>query len=458
MLIRSYSAITYEGKVKRSSIRSGLNTITVAMAAIMAGTGEIGILKRLRIAHGQFDKQSGKNFGSQISTHMAIGMLFLGGGEYTLTNSNEAIGFMLCSFYPKWPIHGDDQSCHPLSYRHLWVKAVEKRCLIPRDVKTNETVYVPIKLKVLDEFDKLPKSLRLISPTLVPKYSKLISLKVESPRYWPLTIDLNDKSSLFKLKNDQTFFVKKKAGYLSYSVDPKNLKSVASHSNSSIDLITVSKINENCKFDNVDSFNSSFEFSKSLYALSTLSKGENYINAILFDSLIGDKPVGVWYNLGIKRLLNSLLTIHNDNDTDNDSLMNSLELVLCSRELINLKDYYQLLKLKIDNPIVQNSLILNILRMMNGIRIDKNVLINVINGHLPEWHCNLWLSSLNFPDRSIILILFEKLDELNLSYKHEDEENVKVLIKLTLSQISSVSSSNEVVNNLYEAYKNRSYI
>lgn len=47
-------------------------------------------------------------YGSHLSTHMALGFLFLGGGRYTLSNSPSAIAALIISLFPKFPTHSND--------------------------------------------------------------------------------------------------------------------------------------------------------------------------------------------------------------------------------------------------------------------------------------------------------------------------------------------------------------
>lgn len=47
-----------------------------------------------------------------MAIHMSIGLLFLGGGMYTLSTSNEAVAALLCAFYPLFPCHMSDNRLH----------------------------------------------------------------------------------------------------------------------------------------------------------------------------------------------------------------------------------------------------------------------------------------------------------------------------------------------------------
>lgn len=47
-----------------------------------------------------------------MAIHMAMGLVFLGGGMYTLSRSNEAIAALLCAFFPVFPCNMADNRLH----------------------------------------------------------------------------------------------------------------------------------------------------------------------------------------------------------------------------------------------------------------------------------------------------------------------------------------------------------
>ncbi|RXK41172.1 hypothetical protein M231_01577 [Tremella mesenterica] len=219
------SSMTYEGRIRRHAARQGLNVVTIALAVVMSGTGELSVLRRLRLAHGQ--EGAGVTYGTHMAMHMACGLLFLGRGHYTLGNSNLSIAIMAISFFPRFEPTPSDNRSYPQAFRHLWALAVEPRCLLARDVDTGETVYLLVKVLLKDENGKTTRQQNLISPTLIAPFESLINIEVDSPRYWPIKYDLSpfssDRISLVKTK---TVFVKRKTGYLDYNTDPKGHRSI----------------------------------------------------------------------------------------------------------------------------------------------------------------------------------------------------------------------------------------
>ena len=215
-------SMTYEGKIRRTAARQGLNIVTIALAVVMSGTGELNVLRRLRVSHGQ--EGAGVTYGTHMAMHMAIGILFLGRGHYTLGSSNLAIAAMSIAFFPRFLSSPSDNKAYPQAFRHLWALAAEPRCLIARDVDTGDTVYLPVKVKLEDTGQVRYQS--LISPTLIAPFESLLSIEVDSPRYWSITYDLANPRDRAALVHTRTIHVKRKAGFLDYNSDPKGNRSI----------------------------------------------------------------------------------------------------------------------------------------------------------------------------------------------------------------------------------------
>jgi anaphase-promoting complex subunit 1 len=160
-----------------------------------------------------------------MAIHIAIGLLFLGEGKYTLGSSNASIAALVCAFFPRSNHSQSDNKAYPQAYRHLWALAVEPRCFVAHDIDTGESVYLPIKVKIRE--DDVVRSLPLIAPTLIPGFDLLLSVKIDSPRYWPINLDLlGNQADRQTLSQNDIVFVKRKSGFLSYDADPKGNRSI----------------------------------------------------------------------------------------------------------------------------------------------------------------------------------------------------------------------------------------
>ncbi|GAA5931103.1 anaphase promoting complex subunit 1 [Sporobolomyces koalae] len=233
-------AATVEAKIKRHSLRTCLGAVSIALAMVMAGTGELNVLRRLRVAHGHLSE--GLTYGYHLSTHMALGLLFLGEAKYTLSNSNGAIATLLLALFPIFPAHSTDNRAHLQAYRHLWALAAEPRYLEARDIDSNEPVFLPVRLRLADLSDgrsgkpqsKIEvKAKQLVAPTLIPDLRSLDSIQVESPRYWGFTLRLASNPAQFeRFLRDSTLYVKRRTGHLSYAQDPRGIRSIFTRSKS----------------------------------------------------------------------------------------------------------------------------------------------------------------------------------------------------------------------------------
>ena len=230
----------FDVRIKRSAARDGLNSISISLSMVMAGTGEVSCLRRLRFAYGVFQQSGyhqGIKYGAHISTHMALGLLFLGAGRFTLGTSDAAIACLVTAFFPRFHSISSDNKSYLQALRHLWALAVEPRCLIARDVDSGEVVYLPVKIMFKEdekEEQKKEVSVTLITPTLIPDMDKLASIRVDTPRYWPFYIDTEKiprhRENLLK---SQTLYVKRRTAFLSYIEDPKGTRSLFARSGSS---------------------------------------------------------------------------------------------------------------------------------------------------------------------------------------------------------------------------------
>ncbi|TCD69009.1 Anaphase-promoting complex subunit 1 [Steccherinum ochraceum] len=218
----------FDHRIKRAAIRDGLNLISIALNMVMAGTGELNCFRRLRYSYGMYNQAI--RYGTHVANHLSLGLLFLGGGRFTLGTSDAAIACMITAFFPRFPQVSSDSKTYLQALRHLWVLAAEPRCLIARDVDTKEVVYLPVKIKLREDSGVAVN--QMISPTLIPDLDRLLSIRVDTPRYWPFYLDLvnipRHKASLLR---SQTLFVKRRTAFLSYMEDPKGSRSLFVRSN-----------------------------------------------------------------------------------------------------------------------------------------------------------------------------------------------------------------------------------
>nr|CDS30613.1 anaphase promoting complex subunit 1 [Hymenolepis microstoma] len=95
----------------------------------------------------------GPDFGLQMVYGSVVGLLFLGGGRLTLSNSPEAAALLTIAFFPRFPIYAGDNWYHLQCLRHLYVLATKPRRLCGVNVLTNQVEQVNLKYWYKDKND-----------------------------------------------------------------------------------------------------------------------------------------------------------------------------------------------------------------------------------------------------------------------------------------------------------------
>ncbi|ETN41309.1 uncharacterized protein HMPREF1541_03244 [Cyphellophora europaea CBS 101466] len=186
----------YDARVTLNSVRNCLDVVALATATVMAGSGDLIVMRRLRSLHGRTDKDT--PFGSHMAAHMALGVLFLGGGTMTFGTSNLAIASLCIAFYPLFPGDVLDNKAHLQALRHLWVLAVEGRSLVCRQKEGGDLV---AGLNARVEL-KSGESVTVRSPGLLPDFDSMKRLHVAGEGWWDVTLDFTDDAILNHVKKE----------------------------------------------------------------------------------------------------------------------------------------------------------------------------------------------------------------------------------------------------------------
>ncbi|EXJ60089.1 hypothetical protein A1O7_04240 [Cladophialophora yegresii CBS 114405] len=192
-------ARNYDARVTLNSMRNCLDALALATASVMAGSGDIHVMRRLRALHGRVDKET--PFGSHLAAHMALGALFLAGGTRTFGTSNLCIAALCIAFYPVFPSDVLDNRGHLQALRHLWVLAVEGRCLVARDGDAGGSVAGGVT-GLIHLQDGTTQVIRL--PSLIPEFHTIKAIEIKGAGFWDSYTDFGagDKQLLVKIKQE----------------------------------------------------------------------------------------------------------------------------------------------------------------------------------------------------------------------------------------------------------------
>ncbi|KAH3678195.1 hypothetical protein WICMUC_001624 [Wickerhamomyces mucosus] len=237
---------SYNIKVLRNSLSQLQIVLALCLSLIMASTGDLEIFRRLRILHGEFkdqDETDNNLYGKFMAVNMALGFLFLAGGQFSfVTDSNFAIASLITSIYPIFPkIDNSIQpEVHLQALRHFWSMAVEPRCLIIRDVENLKPITTDVEIKFKDGTMKILQTPKLLPPLNLIKEIKLLN----TDEYYNLSVnDLN-------LINENGFNI--------YVYKRNNLKIMKK----SLELILNQlKLVDNDKINKIDNINNNGKFS-----------------------------------------------------------------------------------------------------------------------------------------------------------------------------------------------------
>ena len=211
MRICKLPTLSYDSRLTRITVRNCQDVAVLAACCVMAGTGDLHIFRRLRSLHGRTDADT--PFGSHLAAHFAIGTLFMGGGTHTFGTTNIATASLLCALYPLFPNSVLDNKSHLQAFRHFWVLATERRCLITRDVDTHR----PVSLPILVTF-RTGAEFAMHAPCLLPEIETIAKIRTNDQEYWTVTLDLAGNPVHYDaFKRHQSIYVRRRAVYDSHA-------------------------------------------------------------------------------------------------------------------------------------------------------------------------------------------------------------------------------------------------
>lgn len=207
MEISTMSAINYDQKIAFNSAAQIQNLLALAVAVVMAGSGDLEVFRRLRVIHGRINKNV--HYGTHMAVNMALGILFLGGSQYAFGESNFATATLLTALYPVFPSEENQHEVHLQVLRHFWALSVEPRCLVVRDVKSGTPIKVPLKITYRNGAVE-----KTTAPFLLANMNLISTIVVESTEHFKVDIDFTTSSEyLAQFKKSLTIYVMKKLNY-----------------------------------------------------------------------------------------------------------------------------------------------------------------------------------------------------------------------------------------------------
>ncbi|SCV05259.1 LANO_0H03554g1_1 [Lachancea nothofagi CBS 11611] len=140
------------------------------------------------------------HFGKYMATSLCLGFLFLGSGQYAFkTSSLESLAYLAISVLPTYM-----KPYYLQETKHFWSMAVEYRSLLIRNSKTGASLNkVPVEVVLKrSKGESSSTVMKLDTPCLLPDVRKIRSIKVSSPDYYPVSLNLSGEQDCSNFFNN----------------------------------------------------------------------------------------------------------------------------------------------------------------------------------------------------------------------------------------------------------------
>lgn len=218
IILGTLDAEFYDDKVSLVGIRNARDVIALSLSIVMAGTGDLDVLRRLRYLHDRVDENT--NYGNYMAVNTALGFLFLGGGQQAFkVNDLFASAALITAVYPIYGANnhesGDDNEqgmeIHMQALRHFWSLGVENRCLVVKNVNGGTPIEVDALLYLQNgDIEQVQ------TPCLLPETDtilKIVTAKTEVYLPVELSFQTASKEQIDKFKESFCLYVNSQSSY-----------------------------------------------------------------------------------------------------------------------------------------------------------------------------------------------------------------------------------------------------
>uniref|UniRef100_A0A915BVM4 Anaphase-promoting complex subunit 1 n=1 Tax=Parascaris univalens TaxID=6257 RepID=A0A915BVM4_PARUN len=123
---------------------SVLNQLLYSVALVMAGSGDLEVLRMCRVLRRRVTEHSTHKdatvYSTQVAVSTAIGFLMMGKGRYAFATNDLSIAALVISLFPVAPHSVSDNRTYLQPLRFLWSLAAEERLVEVVDAETDEAL------------------------------------------------------------------------------------------------------------------------------------------------------------------------------------------------------------------------------------------------------------------------------------------------------------------------------
>ncbi|RKP02123.1 hypothetical protein CXG81DRAFT_18164 [Caulochytrium protostelioides] len=232
-----FRATVFRGAQQQCSL-----LVLTALSLVLAGTGHLDLLTHLRArimdppprSPGAAAAAAGMGpiettFGDYQALHMALGLLFLGGGSVRIDRRPRDIALLLISFFPRWPRDAGSARAYPSAWRHLWALSAFSQMLTthvcdPQNgLQGPQSEPVPVELTFANG-----QRVRAVTP-FPCRTHRVTRVVVCSDRFLPLALTIADLPSAARATWRQSgiVYVQRHPGHAGYAHDAMGAQHLA---------------------------------------------------------------------------------------------------------------------------------------------------------------------------------------------------------------------------------------
>lgn len=171
-----------------------LSVVILSCSLIIAGTCKVSFLRFIRYVRRRQISTNSQQFvyGFHTILSMAIGVLNMGKGRFTLGRDNSQIASILISIYPRLSRHISDNDFYLQPLRYLITTASIPRVLEIRDADTNKIVNILTSIGINDGTE-----LPLNTPHVLPPFETITFIKINNNKYYNINLEPNPFTNNF---------------------------------------------------------------------------------------------------------------------------------------------------------------------------------------------------------------------------------------------------------------------
>uniref|UniRef100_A0A9J2PB42 Anaphase-promoting complex subunit 1 n=1 Tax=Ascaris lumbricoides TaxID=6252 RepID=A0A9J2PB42_ASCLU len=184
---------------------SVLNQLLYSVALVMAGSGDLEVLRICRVLRRRVTEHSTHKdatvYSTQVAVNTAIGFLMMGKGRYAFATNDLSIAALVISLFPVAPHNVSDNRTYLQPLRFLWSLAAEERLVEVVDAETDEALDQATLAICFKQSKLKDATLGFVhSPLILPELSSISKITFTCDNYESRVFDLQKPADLEELK------------------------------------------------------------------------------------------------------------------------------------------------------------------------------------------------------------------------------------------------------------------